>query len=336
MGRRKITRRKVTRRKVTRRKNTLRKNTLKYKRNKRSYRRRKRNKRGGSSEGTIEPVEETAEISVGEDEVTYKKCPLCGKQSRLGWGRTDSHKPSCIFRKSADELNRNGLETGFDEKRNVFYVRKTSGGGAAAAFLELAEKAGMNPLDVAKIGGVQKAIDKIELQKLSPPRAIQTIRDEGGSYTIVDFNGKRFAAYEGDPPSFLEGVKYTDQVTWYGFPEVLAKASKWLAISHDKTRDIFIAAAEENTLEAWESRGIPPIFLVRSGSDWIVSADGTHRINSVIQAAKKLGKSHEAMGIPVTFQDGNEWREPGPVYYSVNKSVFDETDLLKIKRALEL
>ena len=124
MDRRKITRRKVARRKVTRRKVARRKNTLKYKRNKRSYRRRKRNKRGGSSEGTIEPVEGDAEISVGEDGVTYKKCLLCGKQSRLGWGRMDSHVAGgCVFRKSADELNRNGLETGFDEERNVFYVR---------------------------------------------------------------------------------------------------------------------------------------------------------------------------------------------------------------------
>ena len=206
---------------------------------------------------------------------------------------------------------------------------------------DISLKSGISVRDIlGEIDGIQKALRVAEIKELSPPKKIEEVYDENGPlmYTVVEFNNKLFAAYEGEPDVFLTGVKYTDKVKWFKFSEIYDKAkSSLLMWDHHKTRDAMISAAKENTLNAWNRRGIPPLLLLGDESNFTIRlTDGQHRVNSVESAAKILNKPHEEMGIPVTFEDNNEWREPGPVYYSVNKSIFDEPDLLKLKKHFSL
>jgi hypothetical protein len=342
--RRRYTRNKHTRNKHTRNKHTRNKHTRrKFKKNKKSSKRykKKMNKRGGSAEAKINPVEMAA---IPVDDATLKQCPECNKKSKLAFSKLDSHENGCKFKTIVVELDKSGLETGFDEQRKVFYIRKKEGEASSVPhtqhapqvvpvfILEISEKTGIPVSDIlGKPDGLQNALRVAELKELSPPREIEEVYDENGSlmYTVVEFNNKLFAAYEGEPDVFLTGVKYTDKVKWFKFSEIYDKAKQFMSASHPNTRQIFIGAASENTLDAWNRRGIPPILLKGDEENWSVDWDGCHRINSVMNAIKN--KENKDIGIPVTFEDNNEWREPGPVYYSVNKSIFDEPDLLKLK-----
>lgn len=308
----------------------------------------KRLKMKGGSDG-VEVTELKAIISV-EDSVKYKTCPNCEKKSRLTFGKLDSHNEGCIFRKSTSELDEKGLEIGFDEQdeqTGVFYIREKGSGGSLAPephtqstthipdyIQELSKDSGI-PVGVLlkDPSGITKALQVIALKNLSPPKEIEKVYDENGSlmYTVVEFDNKLFAAYEGEPDTFLTGVKYTDKVTWMPFSLMKDKVKDFIAASHTITRQIFVDAASENTLDAWDRRGIPPILLIGNKSEWEVNWDGCHRINAVMLASKTT----RDIGIPVTFESNNNWREPGPVYYSVNKSKFNEPDLLKLKRHFE-
>ena len=79
-------------------------------------------KRGGSANAKINPVEMAA---IPVDDATLKQCPECKKKSKLIFSKLDSHENGCRFKATVYELNKNGLETGFDEQRNVFYIRSS-------------------------------------------------------------------------------------------------------------------------------------------------------------------------------------------------------------------
>jgi len=125
---RKYIRRRYTRNKHTRNKHTRNKHTRrKFKKKKKSSKRyrKKMNQRGGSAETKINPVEMAA---IPVDDATLKQCPECKKKSKLAFSKLDSHENGCKFKTSVVELDKSGLETGFDEQRNVFYIRKKEGG----------------------------------------------------------------------------------------------------------------------------------------------------------------------------------------------------------------
>lgn len=92
------------------------------------------------------------------------------------------------------------------------------------------------------------------------------------------------------PQLFLENVAYgplvqflpVHQIDPIGTPE------------HFLTHPLFIEAAQTNTLQGWEERGIPPIYAFKDSRAryFHLMAEGQTRINS----AKSLGKE---VGIPV-------------------------------------
>ena len=75
--------------------------------------------KGGS--GDVEVTELEALISI-EGDVKYKTCLKCGKKSKFNFGKLDSHNDGCIFKTSRKELDKMGLETGFDEQKGGYFI----------------------------------------------------------------------------------------------------------------------------------------------------------------------------------------------------------------------
>ena len=83
---------------------------------------------------------------------------------------------------------------------------------------------------------------------------------------------------------FLEGVKYHPNVQFVPFSEI---SLSWR--EHTYTREIFKKAAKLNTMEAWESLGIPPIEAFRYKNKYFhIVGSGQTRINSVCDVMKNV------------------------------------------------
>ncbi len=121
-------------------------------------------------------------------------------------------------------------------------------------------------------------------------------------YSLVDIGTLRIAVFDDTAVQvpYLVGVSYSKpDIHWMAYENIYEGVKKTLGGPGVRTE--FLSAASENTLEAWERFGIPPIKLIGTPDSYTVPADGNHRLNSAHHVATQSPGTQ--IFVPVTFTD---------------------------------